>query len=90
MEDFQKAQNEIKEFVKGKMGNKTYMLSILVDEESGKEANTVREIRIIYDSNLNPQKQTFNEVNSFVVALEQLARNIRGQIVPRMPKIEIK
>lgn len=90
MEDFQKTQNEIKEFVKGKMGNKTYMLSILVDQETGKEANEVREIRIIYDSNLNPQKQTFNEVNSFVVALDQLARNIRNQIVPRMPKIEIK
>jgi hypothetical protein len=90
MEDFQKAQDEIKEFVKTKIGNKTYMLSILVDEESAKEANSVREIRIIYDSNLNPQKQTFNEVNSFVVALDQLARNIRSQIVPRMPRIEIK
>ena len=90
MEDFQKAQDEIKEFVKTKIGNKTYMLSIRVDEESAKEANSVREIRIIYDSNLNPQKQTFNEVNSFVVALDQLARNIRSQIVPRMPRIEIK
>lgn len=66
------------------------MLSILVDMESAKPTESVREIKVIYDSNINPQTQPFNEINSFVIALDRLGRSVREQIIPKLPKIQIK
>ncbi|MBI5224149.1 hypothetical protein HY990_07050 [Candidatus Micrarchaeota archaeon] len=91
MEDMKELEEEIRELIKKKMGERTYLFSLLYTKTPQESTRTdgLRELAVVFNSSLDPAKKPYYEVNAYLHGLDNVLANARKTLTPDIPRIKV-